>query len=156
MAKHADPNGAATAKTDRVSPAESTVEVLKELDSYRDTIRAAFEEGYSFGCVESNLAKSWERSQARQDEAAFAYTRMSVGAVVDMRSSLVGERDMFMRSSYVNHCKAFDANSLLQRLRDGGYVQHLPGCFHDAMGLSGNIIVTPACTCGLAALLEKL
>jgi len=61
-----------------------TDDVLRELDSYRTAIREAFDEGFGFGASKraGTIERSWEHSEARQTDYAFAHTRMSVGSVV--------------------------------------------------------------------------
>lgn len=57
--------------------------VLRELDSYRRAFRLAFDEGFAAGARGGSIEAAWDISDARQSEAAFAFTRMSVGAVVN-------------------------------------------------------------------------
>lgn len=56
--------------------------VLRELDGYRGAIRQAFDEGYAAARASMPLEAAWQQSEARTSEWSFAYTRMSVGAVV--------------------------------------------------------------------------
>jgi hypothetical protein len=69
--------------TDPVIPvAPRATEILREVDSYRATIRTAFEEAFALSKLEGSLSAAWERSEARQVDAAFALTRIGVGAIV--------------------------------------------------------------------------
>lgn len=64
-------------------------DALHELDSYRDAIRRAFEEGYAAHAAGLSTDGAWRISAAREREWAFAFTRMSVGAMfVRYRDSL--------------------------------------------------------------------
>ena len=53
--------------------------VLRELDSYRDAIREAFDEGFALSKLGGPVEMAWARSEARRTEE---FTRISVSAVV--------------------------------------------------------------------------
>lgn len=61
--------------------------VMRELDSYRAAIRDAFDEGFALSKFGGPIEKSWERSEARQTDYAFAHTRMSLLEIQGWESS---------------------------------------------------------------------
>lgn len=70
-----------TEMSEETSTRNQVSNVLRELDSYREAIRQAFEEGFGIGKLDGSITAAWERSEARQTESSFAAARIRVGGL---------------------------------------------------------------------------
>lgn len=109
-------------KSGSPAPAEAPQQdVLRELDTYRESIREAFSEGHALAVSGASIRDAWERSEARQTEAAFAHTRMSVGAICRTAAPAEAVRPLIARlrrwADYFEQTDEVQCRTLIELLR---------------------------------------